>query len=184
MGFWDTLTGNGLVPLRGGQVTSADTPQPFEGKPNNDRYELYSRPAPAGTVADSFAYHDTVGREWEPMVQRSNQNCAEGSCLGVTFTNAGDATIRQHQDLTRRSNHAGFVNDRAHGIETVNLFDPTIAPPIHPGQVVVKAPWLGRQQGGEVILPSPAQLESGYQLLLYLADLPEDEGGGLIKDYP
>lgn len=184
MGFWDRLTGKGLVPLRGGQVTLEDTPKPFENKPNNDRYEMYSRPAKPGVVADSFAYHDTVGRYWEPMVQRSNANCAAGSCLGVTFTTAGDGTVRLHQPLTRRSNHAGFPNDQMHGTETINLFDPTIADPVHPGQIVVKAPWLGRQQGGEVILPAPVQLENGYQLLLYLAGLPEDEGGGLVMDFP
>jgi len=182
--------------LKGGQKAAGDPIIPFQGHFDNGRYESYSR-SKSVRPADSFVMHDTAGGgTWGQMLAGSNARCAAGtSCYGITFSGDPSGQLRQHHDLRRRSEHGGasWINDRAHGKEDISpfygapfmqegkLFTPRKP---WPGQRIIEAPYLGRMGGGKIVLPSPPQLEASYQLLQYLADLPESEGGGLVLEWP
>lgn len=154
--------------------------------PRGQRCELFSKRAQdinrGPSAADTFVFHDTGGHTWTGMVNNSNARCRSGRCLGVTFTiDHQNGTTRQHHDLRRRSQHAGFVNHRAHGVEVINLFDPRKHRPNTPEMEIIAARWF---PGGKIISPTPAQMESGWRLIRFLSLLSAKEGGGLVMAFP
>lgn len=196
------LLEDGLLPRRlamlaaGAKISTAQGINAFTLDPkctrqcaiDDERWELSSYPAkryPDQKLihADSFVFHDTAGHTWDGMVRNANQRCRDGRCLGVTFTIDHDpqGTIRQHQALTRRSGHAGFMNDRSHGVEVINLFDPRKHKPNTARMEIIEARWFG---GGRIICPTRDQMESGWRLIRFLSLLSKHEGGGLSLEFP
>lgn len=169
--------------LKGGQETPSDEPKPFTGKKTIETFELFSKRS-ATPGKKSFVFHDTAGPgNWKRMVANSQ--------LGVTFSIDQFGQIRQHNPLKgTQTRHAGGMNSISHGVEVVNPFVERFVDKngkVHnrkpwPSQEVIAAPWIGGNK--EVIAPSPAQMESGWNLVQHLRDLPYEEGGGLVFAWP
>jgi len=114
--------------------------------------------------------HETVTRSWQSTVsvlQPPSPSNPGGRNLGVHFIADHDGTIYQHGDLALDELwHASQHNGVSVGIETVNPFDPKLAPAGGPWvDIIDNAPWAA---GGKYLVPTPEQSEAVCQLLLWL----------------
>lgn len=117
---------------------------------------------------------------------------SDPSTPGTSEVNYGGAEIYMMHDLMMRSSHAGLHNDkRGHGVEIVNIayagFEDKAREFGHTGEII-EAPWQVARGGGRLkgrhLSPSLEQMESGYRLILWLSELPPDQGGGLVLEWP
>jgi hypothetical protein len=114
--------------------------------------------------------HETVTRSWQSTVevlQPASPTNPGGRGLGVHFIADHDGTIYQHGDLaTDMLWHASQHNGPSVGIETVNPYEPNLAPTNGPWKDVIdNAPWAA---GGKYLVPTPEQSESVFQLILWM----------------
>jgi len=114
--------------------------------------------------------HETVTRSWQSTVQvlrPASPTDPGGRGLGVHFIADYDGTIYQHGDLaTDELWHASQHNGPSVGIETVNPFEPNLAPANGPWKDIIdNAPWA---VGGKYLVPTPAQSESIFKLILWM----------------
>jgi hypothetical protein len=116
-----------------------------------------------------FVVHETVTRSWKSTVQVLQPKSASnpgGRGLGVHFIADADGTLYQHGDLaTDLLWHASQHNGPSVGVETVNPYDPKIAPSGGPWtDVIQSAPWAA---GGKYVVPTPEQAETVCQTILW-----------------
>ncbi len=114
--------------------------------------------------------HETVTRSWQGTVHvlmPSSPSNPGGRGLGVHFIADHDGTIYQHGDLaTDMLWHASQHNGPSVGIETVNPYEPSLAPPNGPWKDVIEnAPWAA---GGKYLVPTPEQSEAIFRLILWM----------------
>lgn len=165
-------------PLVGNQQPGGDPPE-LTGEMSRDRWELYSRETSVKPLT-TFVYHETAGPpDVSRLVNNSISKCEAGKCYGVGFSIGPKGQPRQHTPLSRRENHSGIVNDYSKGVEVTNIWDSREGQPSE-GQEVVDAPWTWGMK--RVIMPSPAQMEAGWELLDWLRKT--DEGSGIVMEWP
>jgi hypothetical protein len=123
------------------------------------RFKNQARPAPKVT---EVVVHETVTSSWAGTVAVLKQRG-----LGVHFIVDSDGTIYQHADLLQDEMwHASQHNPMSVGIETVNPFEPSLAPKNGPWKETIVAPWA---VGGCYLLPTALQAESVCQLVNWLS---------------
>jgi hypothetical protein len=114
--------------------------------------------------------HETVTSSWQETVQvlmPASPSNPGGRGLGVHFIADYDGTIYQHGDLlTDELWHGSQHNGPSVGIETVNPYEPSLAPKNSPWKdVITNAPWAA---GGKYLVPTPEQSESVFKLILWM----------------
>ena len=132
-------------------------------------FRFKNQPRPTKVVSEVIV-HETVTRSWQDTVrvlQPAGPTNPGGRGLGVHFIAAPDGTIYQHGDLlTDELWHASQHNPTSVGIETVNPYDPHLAPANGPWKDVIQnAPWAA---GGKYLVPTPEQSEAVCQLVGWL----------------
>jgi len=121
-----------------------------------------NQPRPAGQLVTEVVVHETVTTSWASTVA-----VLKARGLGVHFIVDERGVAYQHADLqTDEMWHASQHNPMSVGIETVNPYEPSLAPKEGPWQDSIKASWAA---GGAYLLPTAAQAESVYLLVGWLA---------------
>lgn len=133
--------------------------------PSVYRFHNQSRTGPV----NELVIHETVTRSWPSTVavlKPATKDNPGGRGLGVHFIADSDGTIYQHGDLaTDFLWHASQHNPVSVGIETVNPYEPQLAPKDGPWKDVIDAPWAA---GGRYLVPTPEQSESVCQMVSWL----------------
>ena len=126
-------------------------------------FRFKNQTRPAGTKVTEVVVHETVTRSWADTVAVLKQRG-----LGVHFIADVDGVVYQHADLLEDEMwHASQHNPMSVGIETVNPYEPGLAPKNGPWTTVIeKAPWA---VGGSYLVPTPAQAESVTTLVNWLS---------------
>ncbi len=132
----------------------------FADRPDVFRFKNQIRPAPKVT---EIVVHETVTRSWADTVAVLKQRG-----LGVHFIADHDGVIYQHADLlTDEMWHASQHNPLSVGIETVNPYEPQLAPKDGPWNTVIeRAPWAA---GGKYLVPTTEQSEAVCLLVNWLS---------------
>ena len=125
-------------------------------------FHFKNQPRPT-KAATEVVVHETVGPSWAGTVEVLKQRG-----LGVHFIVDHDGTVYQHADLlTEEMWHASQHNPMSVGIETVNPFDPRLAPKDGPWtEVLDNTPWTLTKN---YLLPTAEEAEAVCQLLNWLS---------------
>ena len=113
-----------------------------------------------------FVIHETVTRSVQATV-----NALKQSRLSVHLILGPDGAVTQHGDIASDVLwHAGpGHNAQSFGLEVVNPYYPRFLTPGLPWSRVIKAPWA---DGGEYVLPTPAQAEAVASLVRWATSAP------------
>lgn len=113
-----------------------------------------------------FVIHETVTTSMEATVATLTK-----SGLSVHLVLGPDGTLTQHGDVVSDVLwHAGpGHNAQSFGVEVVNPYYPKLLRPGLPWSRVIHAPWA---DGGEYVLPTPAQAEAVASLVRWATGAP------------